>query len=849
MSVDIEAIKARTDISAVIGHYIALTKRGSEYIARCPFHSPDNNPSFYVVPAKGLYHCFACGASGDVINFLQEHEGIEFKAAVEKLNGGGVEWSPKAPQAKAEKAPDRVTTVPPPDAGKPDMRIAKLGAPSREWEYRDGEGRALGYVCRYDTPEGKEIRAWTWGARGKSTPGWGCGQWNKPRPLYGLDLVASRPVDRILIVEGEKAADAARELLPTYIGITWPGGAQAWKHADWAPIKGRSVLLWPDADKPGIEAMQAIAALLSDQRGLACSVRIVTPSEVADGFDLADALANGWTTEKVIEYAKPRAADYTAPHKNPAPPGERVTSSTALPDPTGTSADAGPDQAIEGPENDPIPLDAYRDEASAKGTKRTKKTKKTAGNRPRLAAVDGAAVPEGDPEADPLPVEMSEDALADHLAAEYGKDWRYVAQWGKWFKWCGDVWQEDKTHQIFDIARSVCRRSIEWPEAAALTLDGKRKIGRKATAGNVRDMAGTDRRLAATVEQWDTNHFLLGVPGGVVDLTTGELLPGEPGQYMTKKCSVAPEHGEHPLFDMVLARATCGEDDMRSYLLRWFGYVLTGDVREECFLFLHGPGGSGKGTLVKVLADILGDYAATISMEAMTETKMQRHPQELAKLASARFVYASETEEGRRWNESLIKWLTGRDKVTAHFMRENDFEFYPQFKLLIYGNHIPHLKSVGEEMRRRVHLIEYAGSLSDEERDTTLKDRLVEEYPAILHTLIRGCIEWQDTGLGKPERVSDATNQYLQAEDTLGMWLEDNVTRDPSAKTASTDVYRDFKRWAESAGEYVMSQKRFTQAMKQRGFDQARTATKRFLQGIELKTPPSYDPQPGRFQD
>jgi putative DNA primase/helicase len=204
-------------------------------------------------------------------------------------------------------------------------------------------------------------------------------------------------------------------------------------------------------------------------------------------------------------------------------------------------------------------------------------------------------------------------------------------------------------------------------------------------------------------------------------------------------------------------------------------------------------------------------------------------------------VYASETEEGRRWNESLIKWLTGRDKVTAHFMRENDFEFYPQFKLLIYGNHIPHLKSVGEEMRRRVHLIEYAGSLSETERDSSLKDRLVDEYPHIFHTMIQGCIAWQQAGLGKPERVSDATANYLESEDTLGIWLADNVERDPNGKAQSGEVYRDFKRWAEGAGEYVMSQKRFVQAMKQRGFDSARTASKRYISGLRLKgTPADY---------
>jgi putative DNA primase/helicase len=152
-------------------------------------------------------------------------------------------------------------------------------------------------------------------------------------------------------------------------------------------------------------------------------------------------------------------------------------------------------------------------------------------------------------------------------------------------------------------------------------------------------------------------------------------------------------------------------------------------------------------------------------------------------------------------------------------------------------------------MRRRVHLIEYAGSLAEEDRDTSLKDRLVAEYPAILHTLIRACIEWQECGLGKPERVSVSTASYLESEDTLGIWIEDNVERSQGSRALSGDVYRDFKRWADSAGEYVMSQKRFVGAMRQRGFDNIRSGGKRYLEGLRLKTPPDYGPHPGRYPD
>ena len=830
---DIEAIKANSDIVAVVGHYVQLKKRGAEFLGLCPFHA-DTTPSFYVIPAKNFCHCFACGASHDVIGFVQEIEGISFKQAVEKLNGGAeaVQWKPRKITQEAPPLPERVTGKPPKDAGAPKFTLHKLGEPSRVWTYRDGLGDVLGYVCRYETPEGKQIRAFTWGARGDRPAEWACGHWTKPRPLYGLDRLTAKPSASVLVVEGEKAADAAAELLPSYAVLTWPGGAQAWKHADLAPLRGRKVLLWPDADAPGIKAMAELAAIISDPKGLACSVRVIDPSGQPEGFDAADFEG---TTDELIAWAKPRAKDYIAPQQNPAPDAE-----SPLPAVTDTAApDAGlTEDAPEPPTGDVIPIEAYASDPAAKPAKSPQRRGKR-----HLEVVDGNAARQPDPEGLPEPVSMSEDALAEHWAEIHGRDWRYVAEWGKWFKWCGDTWQEDKTSEVFQLARLLCRQAIEWPEAASLTPDGKRKVARKGTAGNVRDMASSDPRIAAKVDQWDTDPWLLGVPGGVVDLRTGKLMDGEPDQYITQRCSVAPAAGPHPLFDMVLARASNADADVTRYLWRWLGYMLTGDTREECFLFLHGPGGSGKGTLVKAIADILGDYARTLSMDALLESKQERHSQEWAKLHSARFVYSSETEEGRRWKESLIKWVTGRDKITARFMRGNDFEYYPKFKLLIYGNSIPHLKSVGEEMRRRVHLIEYAGSLSDEERDTSLKDRLTAEYPAILASMVGAAVEWADTGLGKPEAISTATSTYLQAEDTMGLWIEDNVERAQGERASSSQVYSDFKAWAQAAGEYVMSQKRFVQALQARGFECKRTASMRYVEGLKLRNPGMPSPR------
>lgn len=465
--------------------------------------------------------------------------------------------------------------------------------------------------------------------------------------------------------------------------------------------------------------------------------------------------------------------------------------------------------------------------------------------RPKLAIDNGNLARALDPDDEPLPAKLSEDALADHFASTYGENWRYCTEWGEWLSWKGDGWHVDKLNAVTDICKTVTREALTWSDARILTPDGRRKVNSKSSVWHTRDLASADRRLSMAVEEFDADPFLLGVPGAAVDLHTGKLIEAEREQYITRRCSVSPIKGPHPLFDMVLERACADHDGMREYLLRWFGYFLTGDVREEAFIFLHGPGGSGKSTLIKVLTEIMGEYAVSISMDAFMEQKNPRHSQEIAKLAGMRLVYASETEEGRRWNEALVKDLTGRDAITARKMHKGDFTFKPTFKLLMYGNSVPHLKSVGEEIRRRIHLIEYGASLAQEDRDTTLKDRLVKEYPAILATLIQGCVDWQDChGLGKPESVNISVDEYLEGEDSLAGFIAECTEPAPQGQETTGAVYRRYKSWAAAAGEYVGSQKRLVTALRHRGYEPKKSGGARFITGLKLRATPVEDQTP-----
>ena len=322
--------------------------------------------------------------------------------------------------------------------------------------------------------------------------------------------------------------------------------------------------------------------------------------------------------------------------------------------------------------------------------------------------------------------------------------------------------------QAFDYARAICR------QASAECNDDRAAphIAAASTVAAVERLAKADRRHAATVDQWDADPWLLGTPGGVVDLKTGTMRHHRPGDYLTKTTAVAPG-GECPLWHSFLATVTQNDADLQTFIKRMAGYALTGSIREHALFFAFGTGANGKGVCINTLTGIMGDYAAVASIDVFTQSQSDRHPTDLAMLRGARLVTAQETEEGRRWAEARIEAMTGGDPITARLMRQDFFTFAPTFKLLIAGNHRPGLRNVDEAIRRRFNLIPFAVKIPTEKRDHDLPEKLKAEWPGILKWAIAGCVDWRDHGLPKAKAVQDATDEYLGAEDAMGLWIKE----------------------------------------------------------------------------
>lgn len=429
----------------------------------------------------------------------------------------------------------------------------------------------------------------------------------------------------------------------------------------------------------------------------------------------------------------------------------------------------------------------------------------------------------------PVPVRFTEDALAAAFAVRHAATWRYVAGWGQWLTWSGKLWRREETLQAFDLARMICREAAVRAGTARL----KAKLSSAATVSAVERLARSDRCHAATTEPWDRDPWLLNTPGGVIDLRSGVSLPHDPALYMTRIAGASAADA-CPVWLGFLETVTGGDGELQSYLQRMAGYCLTGVTTEHALFFLYGTGANGKSVFASTLTAILGDYAAVAPMDMFMATHGDRHPTDMAGLRGARIVTSIETEQGSRWAESKLKALTGGDKITARFMRQDFFEFIPQFKLLIVGNHKPSIRNVDEAMRRRLHMVPFMVTILPARRDKHLADRLLAERDGILAWALEGCIEWQRTGLRPPPAVMAATEDYFEAEDAIGRWIEERCSLGSHLSSPTAAMFADWKAWADANGEFAGSVKRFSEALIVRGFERHNTRAAKGFQGITL---------------
>lgn len=450
-----------------------------------------------------------------------------------------------------------------------------------------------------------------------------------------------------------------------------------------------------------------------------------------------------------------------------------------------------------------------------------------------------------DPDALVAPL-YSDQWLADEVIRLRRGTLRYVPQRGEWLSWDGARWRVDALLLAESAAISALRELSDKTLRVGVTPAQQRESIKRAAiwcsaskVPSVLSLMRSSRAIAVSHEVLDADPMALNTPVGLLDLTTGTLGPADADRLCTRMTQVpAQQDGQCPQWMRFLDQVTNGNVELQRYLQRWAGYCLTGSTQEQQLLFLWGDGGNGKGVFLRTLAGLMGDYAITARSDLFTAGRGEKHPTDVAMLAGARLVIAHEAKTGSQWDEVQLKTLTGGDVLTARFMYHDNFTFVPTFKIALSANARPEFRAVGQSMRRRMHLVTF--NYRPTVVDTALEERLKSEWPAILGWAVAGCLAWQAEGLGVPDSIRDDTSDYLEDEDALSQWLEDECIADPEAVTSALELFRSWQQWAHAHGEFVGSHKRLSGALTGRGYSKWRSAKMRGFRGLALRDPHGF---------
>jgi putative DNA primase/helicase len=479
-------------------------------------------------------------------------------------------------------------------------------------------------------------------------------------------------------------------------------------------------------------------------------------------------------------------------------------------------------------------------------------------NQEFQALLDRAIVPPGR-----RPKVMGEQTDTGN-ACEFARDHGLDVHWTMardWLVWDGHRWKVDDTLAVVERAKVTARRLIdealcEFGQAVRLGQDDgakKKASARLKHAEYTRHKKGLDPMLAlarsipgiATIyDQFDRHPHLFNVTNGTIDLRTGKLRPHDRADLITRLAPVAYDpNADAPTWDRFLCTVFAGDLELIGWLQRWAGYCLTGDTREAILPVLWGGGANGKSTFTETFLELAGDYGHKANSEMLLLSKTDRHPTERAALCGKRFVAATESGESRRLNEPLVKELTGGDRVRAHFMRKDEFEFASTFKIALSTNHRPRITGTDHAIWRRLRLIPFTRRFwrppetpgpPELRADPEMKAKLRAELPGILTWAVHGAIEFYAHGLGTCRAVEAATAEYRESEDIVSQFVAERCNCDRRARVKAGDLYKAYRAWSEGRGEFVISQTLFGSRMTDAGFERRKTDGYIHYLGVEL---------------
>ncbi|MEO7032728.1 MAG: phage/plasmid primase, P4 family [Polyangiaceae bacterium] len=441
---------------------------------------------------------------------------------------------------------------------------------------------------------------------------------------------------------------------------------------------------------------------------------------------------------------------------------------------------------------------------------------------------------------------------AERLVARFRGQIRYCPPRKRWLVWDGKRYLLDETGEINRRAKDTVRAIYD---EAAKCRDGEQ---RKAIAQHAHgseqakklnamiSIAQSEVDVPVLPNELDADPWKLNVLNGTLDLRTGKLGPHRRQDLITRLAPVEySSDAQCDLWDRFLSEATGGDAELARYLQRAVGYALQGTATERAFFFLLGPPGTAKSTFIDAVAAALGDYHQAANFETwLKQTNVGGNRGDLTRLASARLVTSVEVRKGAKFDEALIKAVTGGDEITAAAKFEAEVTFRPAFALWLAANDAPDIRDDDEGAWARVRRIPFEHIIPAEKQDRTLKQKLTapEVRAAVLAWAVRGCLDWQANGLGTAKAIELSTEAYRQDMDRVAGFFEDCCEFGSYARVQRTALRRAYEDWCKENGVRTpLIGKEFAARLREKGVKDNKSNGKRLWAGVRLVDPDEGD--------
>ena len=744
--IDVDSLKASVNIVDVIEQQIELEKRGSEYFGLCPFHD-DHKKSLQVNEGKQIFKCFACDVGGDVIEFYQL-QGMDFKNACMALAEYQTKDNSQRPSKRQFTEPKKQNfrqVIPAPQAAKYKQVIhPTYGRPSNIWKWTTTDGKMIGYTLRYELNEGKVILPLTW-QRSDDFDNWMFKGFEAPRPLYNLQELTNRTNEPVLIVEGEKCSEAAKELFPYLVVTTWMGGTGAIEKTDWTPLYGRTICLWPDNDDPGRKAMIGIAKKLLNHVPIIKGIYL--PKDVPLHWDIADV---DWSQTQALEYMKNNVYQMHPKTKPPDATKEEPNSSENL-------------------------------------------------HHSKVLSQMMKEIPSKVDFRDLAGLEEGENVKTRHYIVYSVKMILKVAKELKWnicnhnesvYLFNGCYWSRIKDEELKRFLGKAAKK-MGWEESYSDHFQQRDHLFKQFTS---------ESYLPVPVR--DKNKILINLQNGTFEISKDgiQLRDFDPADFLTHQLPFEYDPDATASKFKRYLSDVLPDESLRLILQEYAGYIFvpTSTLKLEKVLMLHGPGHNGKSVFFDILEKLVGpDNFSTYSLQSLTNTNGYYR----ADLADRLVNYASEISG--KVETSYFKTLASGEPIEARLPYKNPITIHDYAKLIFNVNQLPYDVEHTDGFFRRFLIIPFKVKITKEKKDARLAERIAkEELSGVLNWVLEGLYRLLKQEDFTPSDQADRElSSYRKESDSVALYMADSGYSKSIEKWKSQkELYESYRHYALGSG-------------------------------------------------